>query len=261
MRRLIKLLFLSLILCISLYACSEYLGLPPSHGDDEEELESLLSANSKIQQIINNKELYPDRLIESLKHNSELVDFAFDYPEKKGTFNEHIDLSDKYREGQIPLFMQWDKEWGYAPYGQEGVIGLDGCGPTSLSMVYVGLTGDLSYNPQVLAEFSERNGYLDRKTDLTLWALMSEGAKKLGLDSKELPLDENTMVKELSKGHPIICSMGPGDFTTTGHFIVIYDYADGYFKINDPNSRSRSEKKWSYSDIKTQIKNLWAFSE
>lgn len=269
MRKTMILLSLLLVLCFTLSACQEYLELPPSYEENDEipfkeenleEIESISSSKSQIQKIINNRELYPERLIESVKNNTELIDFALNYPEKKGTFNKNIDLSHKYDKGEFPLFIQWDEDWGYANYGQ-GVIGLDGCGPTCLSMVYVALTGDQSMNPQALAEFSTDNGYIDTNNDITLWTLMSEGAEKLGLKSEEIPLNENIMIRELSEGHPIITSMGPGDFTTTGHFIVIYDYIDGHFLIKDPNSRSRSQKKWSYSTIEAQIKNLWAFSK
>ncbi|WP_334137619.1 C39 family peptidase [Muricomes intestini] len=94
----------------------------------------------------------------------------------------------------------------------------------------------------------------------TLWSLMTDGVIKLGLHSTELSLDEDRMVQELSQGHPIICSMRPGDFTTKGHFIVLYGYRNGKFLVRDPNSRRNSKKLWSYRKLEPQIKNLWAFS-
>ena len=54
--------------------------------------------------------------------------------------------------------------------------------------------------------------------------------------------------------------MGPGDFTTTGHFIVLTEYKNGKIRVNDPNSRKNSEKEWEYDAIKNQIRNLWAIS-
>jgi len=222
-------------------------------------LEAMALTTPKVKPILQNPSQYPARLLESLARNPELLDFALDYPDKKGTSNNSIDLSDQYKAGQIPLLMQWDKNWGYAPYGN-GCIALDGCGPTCLSMVAVGLTGNTALNPKAVAEFSEKNGYLDTKTNSTLWTLMSEGAQKLGLNSYELPLVENRMIQELSLGHPIICSLRPGDFTTVGHFIVVYHYQNGKFLVRDPNSRIRSEKAWSYKKLEPQIRNLWAFS-
>jgi hypothetical protein len=73
----------------------------------------------------------------------------------------------------------------------------------------------------------------------------------------EIPLDEDRLIRNLEVGNPVICVMGPGDFTTTGHFIVMTGYSDGEIHINDPNSIRRSEKTWKYEEIKDQIRNLW----
>ena len=54
--------------------------------------------------------------------------------------------------------------------------------------------------------------------------------------------------------------MGAGDFTTSGHFIVLTEYTEEGFSVLDPNSKERSEKKWSYERIEGQIRNIWAFS-
>ena len=90
---------------------------------------------------------------------------------------------------------------------------------------------------------------------------MTYGAQKLGLEVKELPLWKNSIDQKLRDGNPIICIMGPGDFTDDGHFIVITDVDDeDMYTLNDPNSRIKSEKKWSYDELKEQIKNIWAYS-
>ena len=54
--------------------------------------------------------------------------------------------------------------------------------------------------------------------------------------------------------------MRPGDFTDTGHFIVLAGYADGAFTVHDPNSIANSQTTWTFERIKGQIKNLWAYS-
>ncbi len=222
-------------------------------------LEAMASKDPQVMSVLQNSAQYPPKLLEALSHNPELLNYTLNYPQKKGTSSDNIDLSDQYKPGQIPLLIQWDEDWGYAPYGS-GTIALNGCGPTCLSMVTVGLTGNTSWNPKAVCAFSETNGFLDEPSGSTLWSLMTDGAKKLGLHSKELSLDEERMVQELSQGHPIICSMRPGDFTTKGHFIVLYGYRNGKFLVRDPNSRKNSKKLWSYRTLEPQIKNLWAFT-
>ena len=81
----------------------------------------------------------------------------------------------------------------------------------------------------------------------------------MGLDVTEIPLDEQRIIDNLQVGNPIVAVLGPGDFTTTGHFIVLTAYQDRQIKVNDPNSRENSEKLWDYDRISGQIKNLWVF--
>ena len=88
---------------------------------------------------------------------------------------------------------------------------------------------------------------------------MSEGAKKLGLKVKQIKKNETQMKEELKKGGVIICSMGPGHFTRTGHFIVLCDYTDKGFKVRDPNSKKNSERTWTFTEIQSQIKNIWVY--
>lgn len=197
---------------------------------------------------------WPEELIELLEKNPETEEFVLYYPFKKN--NEYDINIEKYKDcKEVPLFLQWDEQWGYTKYG-DTIMGLSGCGPTCLSMVCVYLLNDISYNPRYVADFSEKQGYCVPGSG-SAWTLISEGGKKLGLDVIEISLDEKRIYQNLEAGNPIICIMGPGDFTTTGHFIVMTDYMDGKIKINDPNSKANSERLWDLEDIKKQIKNLW----
>ena len=198
---------------------------------------------------------WPEELIELLENNPEAEEFVLNYPIKKDQSFE-IDLSEYEDTDSVPLFLQWDERWGYTIYGSN-VMGLTGCGPTCLSMVLVYLLQDATYTPRYVADFAEDPRYYEKGSG-SKWTLISEGGKTLGLDVTELPLDENRMKKNLEQGNPIICIMGPGDFTTAGHFIVLRGMEDGKFIVNDPNSKENSERLWSYDEISGQIKNLWA---
>lgn len=200
---------------------------------------------------------WPTELIELLKKNPETEDFVLNYPLLKDTYQD-INLSEYADTDEVPLFMQWDKRWGYTPYGED-MLAISGCGPTCLSMVCVHLLNDTSLNPRVIAQFSEENDFC-APGDGTKWTLISEGAVMLGLNVEEVYLDESNISQILESGNPIICAMGPGDFTSSGHYIVLTDYVDGMIKINDPNSIARSEKLWSYAEIVGQIDNLWECS-
>lgn len=197
---------------------------------------------------------WPRSLVELLERNRETLDFVLNYPEMYGKEQE-FQVPEVGNMDTVPLFMQWDPRWGYRIYGTD-VAGITACGPTALAMVTCYFTGDPTYNPAYMMEFAEDNGYCVPGNG-TAWALISEGGEMLGLDVTEIPLDESRVLENLEAGNPIICIMGPGDFTTSGHYIVMVGTEDGKIRINDSNSRERSEKLWEFDKISDQIDNLW----
>ena len=212
----------------------------------------------KMKFIYTNKEAYPENLLKLVAKCPETIDFAIDYPFKKGDDTLVVDLSSEYVEGELPYLVQWDSRWGYVEYGVE-TIALDGCGPTCLSMVAVGLTGNVRWTPIRISKMAMENGYYVDGMG-TAWTLMYEGCETMGLKAKVIGLSEAEMAVEVNAGRPIIASMAPGDFTDAGHFIVIVRYEDGLFYVHDPNSKANTEKGWSYEKLKTQIKNMWSYT-
>ena len=197
-----------------------------------------------------------DTLRELVENNPETVDFVRNYQEKKDA--PPAEDIGEVTAGVIPHLLQWDERWGYQIYG-DNMIAVNGCGPTVISMVAAGLTGDNTITPYRVAKFAEENGYYEGEAG-TSWSLMTEGAQQFGIYGEEMGLDENGIFSALESGNPIICSMRPGDFTTTGHFIVLVGTEDGKIRVNDPNSVKRSEKLWDYETLYPQINNLWVYT-
>ena len=163
-----------------------------------------------------------------------------------------------WRRGEVPFLYQTDPTWANEPYAG-GTIRENGCGPTCLAMVYVDLTGKTDHGPAEMAALSERSGYT--VDGMTAWAFMAEGAAELGLSSSEVPADADRLRAELEAGDPVIASVRPGDFTTTGHFIVLAGVnKNGELIVHDPNSPERSAQTWDIERVLNQCNNLWAFS-
>lgn len=197
-----------------------------------------------------------DTLRQLVKNNPETIDFVRDYQTKKDV--PPAENIGEVTAGVIPHLLQWDERWGYQIYG-DNMIAVNGCGPTVISMVASGLTGDNTITPYRVAKFAEQNGYYEGDAG-TSWALMTEGAAQFGVYGEEMGLSEEAVFSSLENGNPIICSMSPGDFTTTGHFIVLVGIEDGKIRVNDPNSVKRSEKLWDYETLYPQISNLWVYT-
>ena len=201
---------------------------------------------------------YPESVIELLDKNAETVDFVADYAKKKD--KPYADtIGEDLSSGKIPELLQWDERWGYAPYGT-GIVATSGCGPTCMAMVAAGLNQDASITPAKVAAYGTEHGYVDEENN-TYWRFMEEAGANWNLNSYGGMLSEEQVSAELAQGHPIICSMGPGDFTQIGHFIVLTGYENGNVKVNDPFSMKNTNATWSFAGIKDQIKAMWVFSK
>lgn len=200
----------------------------------------------------------PEDVIHLYEKNPDTRDFVMSYSEESGMKHD-ADISKEAAEDGIPHFMQWDKRWGYETYGSN-MMALTGCGPTCLSMVYTGLTKNADMNPLVIAERAEAEGYYVWGSGSS-WDMMNSLAAEIGLTVHNVPFEESSIKIFLSEGNPIICVMGPGDFTESGHFIVLTGVdADGKIIVNDPNSYANSDKHWDISVLMPQIQNLWGYS-
>jgi len=221
-----------------------------------EALQALVREDRRVEEVLEHSQDYPREILLLLLKNPEARDFALDYPNHAGG-EVTGGLTESELSGGIPLLLQWDKRWGYFPYG-DSVLGVTGCGPTCLAMVAAGLTGSIALTPDAVAAFSERSGYYVPGSG-TSWELLTAGAASFGLEATEVPLWEDSMIGELNAGRPIIANLGPGDFTDEGHFIVIRGYENGMFLVNDPNSAEKSGEGWTYAALENQIKCLWSY--
>ena len=236
-------------------------------------LYQLMDSYPEAAYILRNLELYPEELLafvtrfpEAMAYGAAYLDYnrmglqpssdLSDVTSRQSTVDPEVQ-SVLDSQGVMPLLLQWDSRWGYQTYG-DGLLGCTGCGPTSLSMVSLYLTGWHDNDPYSIAHYAQENGFYTSGSG-SAWTLMSQASANFGVAATELPLDENKMIASLEEGYPVICAMGPGDFTDNGHYIVLADYSDGAFIIRDPNSPANSMRSWTFDEIKDQIKNIWSF--
>ncbi len=220
------------------------------------QLEQMEASDERYAQIVENAEKYPEKLLINLANNPEMIAFVADY---KGNTRDYdkAELTEKELQEEYPLFLQWDKRWGCLAYGDDSNVAISGCGPTTLAMAVVALTGNKEATPAAVAKFAMQEGYYMSGTG-TMWSLMTEGAAAYDVHSEQINISQIEIKQHLDQGDIVICSVRQGDFTTGGHFILLYDYDDEGFSINDPFSLYRSGQKWDYGKIRSQIKAVWA---
>lgn len=200
---------------------------------------------------------YPESLQKLYKENFEAADFVVSYPKEKDK-NKKVSLKGYKKVNAMPLFLQWDKQWGYMQYGGD-FAGITADGPMCFAMIGYHFTGDEKFSPDKIITYASENNYY-KKGFGTHPLLFTNGSAEFGLSAVQITPSSENIIASLQNGSAVVCYMGPGTFATTSRYVVIHSFSDGYLMINDPNSKINSEKQWLFTDIASQIKGAWEMS-
>lgn len=177
---------------------------------------------------------------------------------KDGNYVEGVEYTDS-SFGQIIYFNQGDyKKYYYAkdtskPEYGKATISSHGCGPTSLSIVASSILNKQITPIETTSKVCKANGCTSSGSRYT--ALVNVG-KDYGLKVTTTANNQEVINALSTNNSLVIVLMGPGTFTSGGHFIVLTGAnTNGQVSVADPASRKRTEKKWfSFNTIVEQRK-------
>lgn len=165
-------------------------------------------------------------------------------------------------------YLQKDSKWknhNYSAKGENKTIGNAGCGVTASAMVIATLK-DKNVTPVTTAEWSMAHGYkaLNQGTYYTYFVPQF---KQYGITCRQLNTSNLygkssssahiEALNALKNGNWVIACMGKGNWTSSGHFILLYKYENGYVHINDPASLKADRVKNTWDLFAKQVKYLW----
>ena len=149
-------------------------------------------------------------------------------------------------------------DYGNVAFG-DGSIANCGCGPTSMSMVLSYLT-DENVDPVEAAKYCSSHGQYVPGAG-TAWSYFDMISDDYGIECEQSASSVNKVVGDLEDDKTIIMSMGPGHFTSGGHYIVLRGLdSNGKVIVADPASRERSNVTWDPGLIVNESKQMWSFT-
>lgn len=224
--------------------------------------------DATAQAILDNIEEYPDDIVDFYNQGGDFRDFVYNYPAHKYDYASMQFTDEELNSEKPPKLYMYDFRWCYQPMGG-GYIMNNGCAPVALTMANLYLTHSGDTDPYKIAQIAESMGLIGYGGGIVSSDIKTV-AEAIGLSAEEYRFfDEEQNVKTenvekqlltdiLDSGHVLMVGVFGEPFG--GHAIIISDYTDEGFVINDPASRERSEKIWSYDELAPIIYYLWDLS-
>lgn len=165
-------------------------------------------------------------------------------------------------------YLQTDPRWGsldYSAPGEKTTIAASGCGPTAMAMV-LATWADPSVTPKTECAWALAHGYKAPRQG-TYYGYFEPAGARYGLRVTRLNYASlygnatsafHAQVKDaLDRGELVIACMGPGNWTSSGHYVLVWGIQGDTIYINDPASTKAARTKGSYSLFKQQVKYYW----
>lgn len=164
-------------------------------------------------------------------------------------------------------YLQTDKRWKNKPYrvpGESSTIGSAGCGPTAAAMLIETITGQ-TYTPVDACAWSVAHGYkaLGHGTAYAYFepqfATFNISCKMLNWQKSYGKPDHpnhDKVAAMLKEGYYAIALMGPGLWTSGGHFVVLW-WQDDKVRINDPASTKAARLEGDIKTFRSQVNYYW----
>lgn len=165
-------------------------------------------------------------------------------------------------------YLQTDPRWAnvsYSARGESTTIGRAGCGPTSMAMV-LATWADKNVTPKTECAWALAHGYKAPHQG-TYHSYFVPAAARYGLKCTQVNGSSiygmasspchDTVKLAVARGDLVIACMGKGLWTSSGHYVVVWDIAGNVVCINDPASTRPERIRGNYSVFKTQVKYYW----
>lgn len=148
------------------------------------------------------------------------------------------------------FYSQIDPRWkdlDYSTKGEDTTIGRSGCGPTCAAMILSEIMG-MQITPVDTCKWSLDHGY-KAKNQGTYYSYFPKQFAEWGINCNQLSWVngygkltdiDNMSILDANKYYHIAC-LGPGEYTKSGHFIVVEGSENGRLSIYNP-SKLRYDK-------------------
>lgn len=172
----------------------------------------------------------------------------------EGNYTEGAEFAEGHYNGKVIYYSQRNYKNAFCGRSDE-TISSAGCGVTSAAIVASSLTGNKKYDPVYMMEWAHKTKDCGKGISGTDPSFFKVFVEELGFNYEKVgKKDTNKVVNALQSGKAlVIAHMGPGHFTTGGHYIVLSAIdSNGKVYVHDPNGNAHTGK-WDINLIANEL--------
>ena len=165
-------------------------------------------------------------------------------------------------------YLQTDPRWrdkSYSARGEATTIGASGCGPTAMAMV-LATWADPAVTPATECAWALAHGYKAPHQG-TYYGYFVPAAARYGLVCRQrngstlygnaASTVHDAIRRAVEAGDLAIACMGPGNWTRSGHYVLVWGFDGDRVLINDPASTKAGRIRGDWALFRKQVKFYW----
>lgn len=250
------------VVCLGILCCLVPIEQKRQLHEKWGELAVLAETDDRAQFIIDNEELYPQEILSYYYDYDNCFDFVYNYPFIYGKYPVIEFTDEELNCTEIPAISMEDPRWCYDPI-DGGYIFFDGCAAVSLTMANLYLNHNDAVDPRKVSDYATENGCTALLGGIIVDKLpivfdhFNIGYTEHIYDSATgNPITEDELKSLLDKDDTVVFACLSGD-VFGDHAIIICDYDDNGFKINDPSYLNDVKKTVDYGVLSNEIFTIY----
>ena len=219
--------------------------------------------NSMAQFIIENEELYTEDIIDLYYGNNDNLEFVYNYAFHKDDYDTMTFTDEELNSEKIPVLYMDDPRWGYE-YIYDTTIFENGCSAVAFTMANLYLNHNNNIDPVIFMEvakaldaiaFPEGVMVMKMSEIADIFDLNAEGVD-CTVDKKTGFVEHEDLISVIDDKEAVLLIAVSSDVFGS-HMLLVRDYSDDGYYINDPANPEHSATVWPFEDIEKDIRYYW----
>jgi len=228
-------------------------------------LAELAETDERAKFITENEDLYPEEILKYFYSHSDELDFVYNYAFHKDNYQSMSFSGEELNSSSVPALYMDDVRWAYE---DNFSVKTGGCAAVSLTMANLYLRNSSDVDPVKIMRYAKEMDYAG-----TFGGIKDENISAIcdtiGLKVEVTNLSENMnkishadpekIKSAIDSDHVIMAGMSGETFGV--HAIIIRDYSENDFFINDPADPEKTAQTWLFEILDSEMVYIYDISK